>query len=265
MYKKKSFANNDFAFMLNRYNYNIHPGDIVAGTIFHQENQGFLVDIGEHIAGYLPIEETCINPKNQKKNLYYLTNETLEFFIMAYNRKSKQLILSIKRLEYIRAWKRIKQIENEDVIIEPTAEGFNKGGIITTVEGLQGFIPNSHLVTDTKKSALANKPIQCKLLLADEKNNKLILSHKKAILGRFTHKFKVGDMVIGKIINIRHYGIFMHIYGISALLHISEIGYINKHNLQDFFHIGDNITVKILHVDMEQGRLSVSRKNLHTI
>lgn len=265
MYKKKSFVNNDFAFMLNQYNYNIHPGDIVAGTIFHQENQGFLVDIGEHIAGYLPIEETYINPNNQKSNLSYLTNETLEFFIMAYNRKSKQLILSIKRLAYIRAWKRIKQIENEDIIIEPTAEGFNKGGVITTVEGIQGFIPNSHLVIDAKKSALTNRPIECKLLLADEKNNKLILSHKKAILGRFTDKFKIGDIVLGKITNIKPYGIFMHIHGISALLHISEVGYINTKNLSDLFHIGNTVKVKILHVDMEQGRLSVSRKNLNHI
>ena len=263
MYTKKSFGNNDFAFMLNQYNYNINPGDIVAGTIFSREKQGFLVDIGEYIAGYLPIEEISIKLQNGQENIHNITNETREFFILAYNKHSKQIILSIKRLEYIRAWKRIKQLENEDIILETKVEGFNKGGIIIIIEGLQGFIPNSHLMQDTNKSSIVNKEIQCKLLFADEKTNQLILSHKKAVLvGISTDKFKIGDIVVGQITNIKSYGIFLQIHGISALLHISEIGYQNIININTIFNIGEDIEVKILHIDMEQGRLSVSRKNL---
>lgn len=262
MCKKKSFATNDFASMLNRYKYNINPGDIIAGTIFNQENEGFIVDIGEHIAGYLPIEETSIILKNSQKYPYNLLNETREFFILAYNKKSKQLILSIKRLEYIRAWKRIKQLEKEDIILEPRVEGFNKGGIIVLIEGLQGFIPNSHLMQNTNKSLIKNKDIKCKLLASNEKTNRLILSHKKAVLGFSNNKFKLGDIVSGTIINIKSYGIFIHIYGITALLHKSEIGYQNVKDLHEVFHIGESIIVKILHIDLDQGRLYVSRKNL---
>lgn len=264
MYQKKSFGNNDFASMLNHYNYNINPGDIIAGTIFNRENKGFLVDIGEYIAGYLPIEETSIQLQQPKENIHDITNETREFFILAYNKQFKQLILSIKRLEYIRAWKRIKQLENEDIILETKAEGFNKGGIITLIEGLQGFIPNSHLIKDTKKSSITYKTIKCKLLLADEKTNQLILSPKKAILGICNNKFRIGDIVFGQITNIQSYGVFLNIYGISALLHISEVGYTNIKNINNIFNIGESIAVKILHIDMKQGRLSVSRKNLYS-
>lgn len=265
MCKKKSFVDNDFASMLNRYKYNINTGDIVAGTIFHQEHEGFIVDIGEHIAGYLPIEETSIILQSSKHNGHYLINETREFFILAYNRKSKQLILSVKRLEYIRAWKRIKQLANEDIILEPRVEGFNKGGIIVLIEGLQGFIPNSHLIQNMSKSLIKNKQIKCKLLVANEKTNRLILSHKKALLDLSTNKFQIGDIVSGTIVNIKSYGIFINIYGIAALMHRSEIGYRNIKNLHDFFRIGENIVVKILHIDLEQGRLYVSRKNLRNL
>ena len=256
MCKQKSFTNNDFAYMLNQYNYSISAGDIVAGNIFHKEKQGFLVDIGEEIAGYLPFEETSLRTTTDA-NLNYLIHATREFFILAYQQKSKQLLLSIKRLEYIRAWKRIKQIETEDIILTLQSQGFNKGGIITVLEGLQGFIPNSHLIN---KSCITHQNIKCKLLLADEKANKLILSHKKAILDISTNKFKIGDLVMGKIIKIKPYGIFIDIYGIPGLLHISEIGSKNIINITTMFHIGDSIKVKILHIDMEQGRLSVSRK-----
>nr|AOM64628.1 ribosomal protein S1 [Riquetophycus sp.] len=257
-----SFTNNDFASVLNQYNYHINAGDIVAGTIFSQEKYGFLVDIGEEIAGYIPLEETSILLQNQKNTENYLNNETREFFILAYHRKSKQLLLSIKRLEYIRAWKRIKQLESEDTILELKVAGFNKGGIITLIEGLQGFIPNSHLINDLQKSSINHQYIKCKLLLADEKNNKIILSHKKAILEISTNKFKIGDIVIGKIMNIKSYGAFIQIYGVPALLHISEIGYKNIIDIHTIFNIGDRIKVKILHIDLKQGRLSVSRKYL---
>lgn len=257
------FTKNCFASVLDEYNYNIHTGDIVAGTIFNREQKGFLVDIGEKIAGYLPSDEISLVNENIENMINKLNNETREFFILAYNKKSKQLILSIKRLEYIRGWKRIKQIENEDIVLNLITKKFNKGGIIILLEKIQGFIPNSHLLKKTNKLSLKYKSIKCKLLSANEKTNQLILSQKKAMLDLLKHKFTSGCIVSGKIIDIKPYGIFIQIYTIVALLHISEIGYTNIQNLQNLFSIGQKLQVKILHIDMEQGRLSVSTKNLY--
>lgn len=259
----KSFTDSNFASMLNEYNYNLHPGDIVAGTIFNKEYKGLLVDIGAKIAGYLPYEEITLinNIKNSKRN--YLHNETREFFILAYNKRSQQLILSIKRLEYLRAWKRIKQIENEDIILKINVIGINKGGLIINLEGLQGFIPNSHLGIYLDKISIQNQCIQCKLLLANEKTNQLILSHKKAIIAISSNKFKIGEVVTGQIMKIETYGVFIQIYEILALLHISEIGNRNIENINNVFNIGDSIKVKILHIDIEQARLSVSMRNIN--
>lgn len=262
MQTNKSFTDSNFASMLNEYNYNLHPGDIVAGTIFNKEYQGFLVDIGAKIAGYLPYEEITLINSIKHNEINYLNNETREFFILAYNKSSQQLILSIKRLEYLRAWKRIKQIETEDIILKINVIGINKGGLIINLEGLQGFIPNSHLAIYVDKTSIQNHCIQCKLLLANEKTNQLILSHKKAIIAISSSKFKIGEIVTGQIIKIEPYGVFIQIYGILALLHISEIGNRNIENINKIFNIGDSIKVKILHIDMVQGRLSVSRRNI---
>uniref|UniRef100_UPI00300199EF ribosomal protein S1 n=1 Tax=Anunuuluaehu liula TaxID=3049639 RepID=UPI00300199EF len=263
MQTNKSFTDSNFASMLNEYNYHLHPGDIVAGTIFNKEYEGFLVDIGAKIAGYLPYEEITSISYIKENNVNYLHNETREFFILAYNKRSQQLILSIKRLEYLRAWKRIKQIEDEDIILDINVIGINKGGLITDVEGLQGFIPNSHLAIYVNKISIQNHSIKCKLLLANEKTNQLILSNKKAIISISSNKFKIGEIVIGEIVKIETYGVFIQINGIVALLHISEIANKNIANIKNIFNIGDNIKVKILHIDMQQGRLSVSRRNIY--
>lgn len=259
MVRNKSFTESNFASILNEYKYNLHLGDIVAGTIFSIEKQGFLVDIGIKIAGYLPHEEASLSSTPQDTYLQNLDNITREFFLLAYNKHSQQLILSIKRLEYIRGWKRIKQLENENIILNLSIKNQNKGGIITQLEGIQGFVPNSHLAQHTY---LNKRYIQCKLLLANEKHNKLILSNKKAVLSVATNKLKIGDTVSGKIIKIENYGVFIEIYGMSGLLHISEIGYKNIKNINTIFQIGNTIKVKILNIDIQQGRLSVSTKNI---
>nr|WCH56413.1 ribosomal protein S1 [Hypnea sp.] len=260
----QSYTENNFAFVLNAYKYNVNLGDIVAGTIFNMEKQGFLVDIGTPIVCYLPCEETSLIQNNLKSINYlnYINNTTREFFILAYNKNTQQLILSIKRLEYIRAWKRIKQIESEDILLNLYISSRNKGGIITIIEGIQGFIPNSHIGPINKKILSRKQYIQCKLLLAEEKNNKIILSHKKAILSIVSKRLKIGDIVNGKIIKIEKYGVFIEIYNILSLLHISEIGNQNITNIDHIFKLGDTVKVKILHIDMQQVRISVSMRNI---
>lgn len=257
--KSISFSNKEFQYVLNKYNYNLNPGDIVAGTIFNKETEGFLVDVGVGIAGYLPKAETLLKNKNISLDLI---NQTREFFIIAKNQRSKQLILSIKRLDYIRAWKRIKQLEEEDIIIEVTINSINKGGILINLEGLIGFIPNSHLVQNNNNLLTKNNKIKCQLLIANEQKNQLILSNKRALLAINSDKIKLGQTYDGKIIEIKDYGLFIRIYGIHALLHISEIGDKHIDNIYDIFNVGQIIKVKIMHIDIKQGRISVSTRNI---
>nr|YP_010728750.1 ribosomal protein S1 [Phymatolithon calcareum]WEA76879.1 ribosomal protein S1 [Phymatolithon calcareum] len=257
---KQGFTHKDFASVLNKYNYKLNLGDITAGTIFSEEKDGFLVDIGARIAAYLPKDEVTVYKKYSLTNK--IINETREFFILAHNKKSKQLILSIKRLEYIRAWERIKQMEKEDIAINLIIDEINRGGLLTAIEGIQGFIPNSHIINIQNKSSLLNKNLICQFLLIDEKLNKLIFSNKRAVLTKLSNIIQVGQITIGTITKIENYGLFIEIYDVTALLHISEIEYEKVDKINNIFKIGDKIKVKIIHIDKKQGRLSLSRRNL---
>lgn len=254
---------NSFAEILQQYNYSLHAGDIVAGTIIHQEYSGFLVNIGNRIAGYLPQEEIILFNYRKKTKNSSLIKTTREFFLIEHNTNLKKSILSIKRLDYIRSWKRIKQFYLEDIIFNLSIKHLNKGGFITYLEGIQSFIPNSQIYLKTENKEQYNikkKNIKCKLLTANEPKNQLILSNKSAIFSLSSHKFKLGEILYGKILSIKPYGLFINIYEIIALLHISEISskYINNINL--FFKIGKLIKVKVIHIDNKQGRLSVSKR-----
>ena len=157
----------------------------------------------------------------------------------------------------MQSWKRIKQIQKEKIVFNLPIITLNKGGIITYLENIQSFIPNSHI---SKNNSYHSNNIQCKLLIIDEKNNQIILSNKSAILNLSQHKFRVGEIAYGKIIQITTYGLFLELNQIIALLHISEIGSNYIANLYSTFSIAQIIKIKIIHVDLKQGRLSLSKK-----
>lgn len=262
-YKKDQ---NIFKDMLKKYKYELNSGDVVAGTIIHNEKSGFLVNIGTKIAGYLPEEEIEINLKNRKKNSCMLIETTRDFFLVTKNLKTKQYILSVKRLNYIRAWKRIKQIYLEDIILNLKIKRTNKGGIITYLEGIQGFIPKSHICnSNTYLVVSKDKLIKCRLLTVNENKNQLIMSNKSANLVLLEHKLKLGELIYGKITSIKSYGLFINLYNINALLHNSEIANSNNDKLEHLFKVGSFIKIKIIHINTKQGKISVSARNLKNI
>lgn len=242
--------------VLKKYKYKLHLGDITAGYIFSEEKKGFLVDIGTNKLAYLPKDEISISKNTFSKPII---DHPREFFILGYNQKSTQLILSIKRLEYIRSWQRIKQIEQEDVILELYIHKINRGGLLTQIEGLQSFIPNSHIADMQTKYSLLHKYIPCQFLALYENKNQILFSHRKAILRQSLNFFYIGQIIEGQIRKITTYGVFIKIHNFLALLHISEIEKKGKRNL-NLFNLGTNISVQIIHIDKKQGRISVSRK-----
>ena len=119
-----SFTHKNLAELLKKYNYNIQVGDVITGIIFSKEKQGYLVDIGTPIAAYLPKEEISIFIQKQTD---IEVNLAQEFFILAQDLQKNTIILSTKRLLYIRSWTRIRQLNTEDTVIQAKITGINKG------------------------------------------------------------------------------------------------------------------------------------------
>nr|YP_009315435.1 Ribosomal protein S1 [Yamadaella caenomyce]SCW23890.1 Ribosomal protein S1 [Yamadaella caenomyce] len=249
------FASETFTQVLDKYKYDFNSGDIIAGKIFSHEQKGYLVDIGNQKAGYLPHAELSINNQDTPENVF---NETREFFILTKNLESKQLVLSVKRLTYIRAWERIKQLKKEDISIKVNVQSINKGGLIVTLEDIQGFIPNSHLGYNYDKTQLLRQSIICKLLMANEHNNKLILSNRCALVEQIMNTTKVGHCMRAQVIDKTTFGVFFDVYGIPALLHKSEIHSRYLQNIDYLFAHNSEWSLKIIHLDSKQGRISVA-------
>ncbi len=256
-----SFTHEDFAALLDKYDYNFNPGDIVAGTVFSLEPRGALIDIGAKTAAYIPIQEMSINRIDGPEEVLQ-SNETREFFILTDENEDGQLTLSIRRIEYMRAWERVRQLQTEDATVRSGVFATNRGGALVRIEGLRGFIPGSHISTRTAKEDLVGEELPLKFLEVDEDRNRLVLSHRRALVERKMNKLEVGEVVIGAVRGIKPYGAFIDIGGVSGLLHISEISHDHIETPHSVFNVNDEVKVMIIDLDAERGRISLSTKQL---
>ena len=259
--KDIGFTHEEFAALLDQYDYHFSPGDIVPGTVFSMEPRGALIDIGAKTAAYIPIQEMSINRVDNPEEVLQ-ANETREFFILTDENEDGQLTLSIRRIEYMRAWERVRQLQKEDATVYSNVFATNRGGALVRVEGLRGFIPGSHISAKDTKEDLVGQDLPLKFLEVDEERNRLVLSHRRALVERKMNGLEVGQVVVGSVRGIKPYGAFIDIGGVSGLLHISEISHDHIDTPHSVFNVNDELKVMIIDLDSERGRISLSTKQL---
>ena len=259
--KDIGFTHEDFAALLDKYDYHFSPGDVVAGTVFSMEPRGALIDIGAKTAAYIPIQEMSINRVDDPTEVLQ-ADETREFFILTDENEDGQLTLSIRRIEYMRAWERVRQLQQEDATVRSNVFATNRGGALVRIEGLRGFIPGSHISAREAKEDLVGEDLPLKFLEVDEERNRLVLSHRRALVERKMNGLEVGQVVVGSVRGIKPYGAFIDIGGVSGLLHISEISHDHIDTPHSVFNVNDELKVMIIDLDAERGRISLSTKQL---
>ena len=255
------FTQEEFASLLGKYDYNFKPGDLVKGTVFALEPKGAMIDIGAKTAAFMPMQEVSINRVEGLSDVLQ-PSESREFFIMSEENEDGQLALSIRRIEYQRAWERVRQLQKEDATIYSEVFATNRGGALVRVEGLRGFIPGSHISARKIKEDLEGEYLPLKFLEVDEERNRLVLSHRRALVEKKMNRLEVGEVVVGSVKGIKPYGAFIDIGGVSGLLHISEISHEHIETPHNVLNVNDQMKVMIIDLDSERGRISLSTKAL---
>ncbi|MCP5990092.1 S1 RNA-binding domain-containing protein, partial [Klebsiella pneumoniae] len=109
---------------------------------------------------------------------------------------------------------------------------------------------------------LVGEELPLKFLEVDEDRNRLVLSHRRALVERKMNRLEVGEVVVGAVRGIKPYGAFIDIGGVSGLLHISEISHDHIETPHSVFNVNDEVKVMIIDLDAERGRISLSTKQL---
>ncbi|HEY9709196.1 MAG TPA: S1 RNA-binding domain-containing protein [Oculatellaceae cyanobacterium] len=239
-------------------------GEIVVGTVLSLEPTGALVDIGTPTPAHLPLREMSMAPVDTPSKVLQL-NETREFRIVASDDEQgrSRFVLSLRSLEEEIVWERLRQMQAEDVTTYSVVFATTDDGVLVKIEGLQGFVPGSHISTRKPREDLVGQELILALLEVDEDRNRLLFSHRRALVGRKMHRIEVGELKIGSVRGIKPYGVFINIIGgISGVLGISDISHEMIENPHTVFKVNDEVKVLIVNLDAERGRISLSTKHL---
>jgi small subunit ribosomal protein S1 len=154
--------------------------------------------------------------------------------------------------------------------------GANRGGLLVDWNGLQGFIPASHLTEmpshfnpRERVEELARyigESITVRLIEVDPKQNRLVFS-ERATAARMApavilSSLRPGDVRRGAVTNLTSFGAFVDLGGVEGLIHISELSWDRVRDPGDVLNPGQSVEVSVLGVNPEEGRVALSLKRL---
>ena len=240
--------------------------DIVEGTVIKKETDGYLVSVkGAKTEAFLHDKE--ISSADAVNNVEI--GDIKEFYVLKEENDEECMLLSLKRLAFAQAWAQLNDAKIQGDTILAKVISVVKGGVLVDVADLKGFIPSSQLRTGTPFDGLIDTKIEVKVLEADPKKNKLILSQRLAVaeqrsqvVDNILAELEEGQIVKGEVVRIADFGVFVDINGIDGLLPISEISWSRIKHPSDVITLGETVEVKIIKIDTELKRISLSLKRM---
>jgi small subunit ribosomal protein S1 len=256
-----SFTMDDFAKALEQHDYGFKKGQVVRGKVYNYENDGAYVDIGGKSLAYVPINEVSLKSSGDWSDVLPLKEE-MDFLIIGEQDADGQVTLSRRQLEVKQIWDELAQLQEESKSLQVRVSAVNKGGVTVDWRGLRGFIPRSHLSERDNLESLIGQNLTVTILEADSERNKLVVSQREATRSAGFTRLELGQLVEGKIVSIKPFGIFIDFDGITGLLHIKQVSQSFIESLPAVFQIGQPLKAMIIDLDEGKGRISLSTRVL---
>jgi small subunit ribosomal protein S1 len=237
---------------------------LVNGIVSRIEEKIILIDVGLKSEGVINKSELTSDELETLK-----VGDELEVFIERLESKHGEVILSREKAKRVKSWNRIQKAFDDQTKVTGTIKSSVKGGFACEIFGIQAFVPSSQLADAPIRNPndFINKPLEFLIIKIDNIRMNVIASRrvlleesKNQSKDEVIAKFKVGDIVKGKIKAIQSYGAFVSVDSLDCLLHTSEISHLRVNSPEEIFQVGEEVTAQIIEIDNVQKRMSLSIK-----
>lgn len=249
----------------------VKVGDVVKGEVlaFDDKKQVIVGIEGTGVEGVVPARELSVKADEIEDNIK--VGDVLDLVVISKIGSDKEggsYLLSQRRLEARKVWDEIeKKFEAGETLTVPVTQ-IVKGGLVVDA-GIRGFVPASmvsdHFVEDFNQ--YKGQELELKIVEIEPSENRLILSHKEIVQQEREAKkqevmsqLAAGDVLDGKVARLTNFGAFIDLGGVDGLVHVSEISYERVGKPSDVLKVGEDVKVKVLAVDPEKDRISLSIK-----
>ena len=260
-------TNTEFAKLIseNLDNIILKDNSIVTGTVEKVDDKYVHLFIkGAKSSGLVDINEI---PHAELDSLD--EGKQIEVFLERTEDRNGNIVLSIEKARRAKSWKKIEEAFEKQEKVSGIIKNTVKGGVVVEIFGVFAFCPNSQVADKPIKNMneYMNKPMEFQIIKIDNVRMNVIASRRQVIeqeknknKEKIIKNYKVGEIVEGTIKAVQSYGCFVSIESLDCLLHSSEVSHLKISNLNDLFTVGEKIKVKILEIDNENMRMSLSVK-----
>ena len=252
------------------------PGDLVEGTIIELVRGRLFVDLPPFGTGIIYGRE-YLNAADvlRKSN----PGDLITAKVVDPSGIEGYIELSLKEARQAAIWGEAEQAIAGQAVYNLVVEEANKGGLILSWQGIQGFLPASQLakehyprVPEGDKDKifgellkLVGVALPVRIITADAKEGKLIFSERagdeEAEKANLIDKYQVGDVIEGEVTGAVDFGVFVKLeQGLEGLVHISELDWGLVEDPRSLFTVGDTTKVKV--IEIKDGKISLSIKAL---
>ncbi len=259
--------NEDFAEMLEQSlnrNDDFTPGDRVKGTIVGFSDENAFVDISGKSEAILAVNEL----KNEEGELAWEKGDNIETYVVSTEGGEIKLTSVIGRGSVTPQI--IKMAHDHGIPVEGRVAEAIKGGFSVYISDKRCFCPFSHMGTrkNSNESEFIDKKFMFKVIQYGERGRNIIVSRRalmdelrKSREEELKKTLNEGDIITGTVQSRQNFGIFVDIGGLEALVPKSEISRSRYKSIKSF-EIGGEVTARVLSIDWENSKISLSMKSM---
>ncbi len=246
----------------------LRVGEIVNGKVHHVTDKEIVINMGSKKDGIIPKEEILLE-EGQKLSDLFKEGDEVQAKVLKTDDGDGSVLLSKKNLQIGEHWKEIIEAHDNKEIINVKVVRTVNGGVLASYKEVTGFIPLSQLSDNYIENAqeFIGQEFDVKVSRVDVERGRAIFSRKlvlsdlrKEKLDKIWDTVHEDDIIEGKVMRFTDYGAFIDIGGIDGLLHISEISWGKLKHPKEVLKIGETVSVKVLSMDMEKGKISLGLK-----
>ncbi len=240
-------------------------GDTIKVTVSNIEPYGAFVDLGNDIEGFLHISEISWdkNIKNPKDHIS--EGEELDVEVIEIDAKDRRLRVSLKNL-LKKPFDEFKAQFKEGDVTKGVVTSVTNFGAFVRIGAVEGLLHNEDASWDRndkcKDLFKVGDEVEVKIIKIDSNEQKISLSQKdlkQSPVQAYAKKFNVGDIVTGKIRDIKDFGVFVELGdNVDALIRKEDLGSVSAESL----NINDNIEAAIAFIDEKKNRIRLSVRRL---
>ncbi|HMP67550.1 MAG TPA: S1 RNA-binding domain-containing protein [Candidatus Paceibacterota bacterium] len=256
-------------------------GDLVEGPIVAMGKAAVYIDLHPFGTGIIMGREYII-ARDMIRKVH--VGDTVSAKVADLKNDDGYIELSLKEAKQALIWNEVEQAIKDKTTLELPVQDANKGGLLMSWQGLQGFLPASQLkpenyprVMDGDKvkileelKKLIGQKLDVIIIGATSNDGKLVFSEKGSSSEKLentktsqanSEKYKVGEVIEGEVTGVVDFGIFVKVNdNLEGLVHISEIDWSLVENPRSHVTVGEKIKVKV--IDVKDGKVSLSIKAL---